>query len=181
VSVARFIADQRTNYAVPVALTCALLGISISWFYKWWQRALSPSHLSGNPGLETTRGARCRAGRDVDMCSTVPGRCTWIPPRGLNLTEAASGARHIPGRGNLAVYPPGRGGFRRSECDDERSEDALPTHPLVTGRHVFRPSHAGITRYLPMRCPTTATGRGVPAPSYCLLSVAHVDRRTASV
>ena len=44
-SVARFIADQRTNYAVPVALTCALLGISISWFYKWWQRALSPSHL----------------------------------------------------------------------------------------------------------------------------------------
>ena len=44
-SVARFIADQRTNYAVPVALTCALLGISISWFYKWWQRALSPCHL----------------------------------------------------------------------------------------------------------------------------------------
>lgn len=44
-SVARFIADQRTSYAVPVVLTCALLGISISWFYKWWQRALSPSHL----------------------------------------------------------------------------------------------------------------------------------------
>ena len=44
-SVARFIADQRTSYAVPVALTCALLGISISWFYKWWQRALSASHL----------------------------------------------------------------------------------------------------------------------------------------
>ena len=44
-SVARFVADQRTNYAVPVALTCALLGVSISWFYKWWQRALSPSHL----------------------------------------------------------------------------------------------------------------------------------------
>ncbi|MEI2825613.1 MAG: hypothetical protein V9F04_03865 [Dermatophilaceae bacterium] len=30
---------------MPVALTCALLGISISWFYKWWQRALSPSRL----------------------------------------------------------------------------------------------------------------------------------------
>ena len=33
-SVARFVVDQRTNYQVPVAFTCALLGISISWFYK---------------------------------------------------------------------------------------------------------------------------------------------------
>ena len=34
-SVARFIADQRTNYAVPHALCCRLLGVSESWFYKW--------------------------------------------------------------------------------------------------------------------------------------------------
>jgi len=35
VSVARFIADQRTFYRVPVAVCCAILGISIGWFYKW--------------------------------------------------------------------------------------------------------------------------------------------------
>jgi len=35
VSVARFIADQRTFYRVPVAECCAILGISIGWFYKW--------------------------------------------------------------------------------------------------------------------------------------------------
>jgi transposase InsO family protein len=38
VSVARFIADQRTLYRVPVAFTCLILGVSISWFYKWIDR-----------------------------------------------------------------------------------------------------------------------------------------------
>ena len=38
-SVARFIADQRTNYAVPHTTVCALLGVSEAWFYKWIKRA----------------------------------------------------------------------------------------------------------------------------------------------
>jgi len=38
VSVARFIADQRTFYRVPYAVCCAILGISVSWFYKWINR-----------------------------------------------------------------------------------------------------------------------------------------------
>jgi len=38
VSVARFVADQRTNYRVPHTITCALLGVSLSWFYKWIAR-----------------------------------------------------------------------------------------------------------------------------------------------
>jgi transposase InsO family protein len=38
VSVARFIADQRTLYRVPVAFTCLILGVSVSWFYKWLDR-----------------------------------------------------------------------------------------------------------------------------------------------
>ncbi|HEY4631563.1 MAG TPA: IS3 family transposase [Blastococcus sp.] len=42
-SVARFIADQRTFYRVPHTLTCALLGVSISWFYKWIDRTPTPS------------------------------------------------------------------------------------------------------------------------------------------
>jgi putative transposase len=43
VSVAHFIADQRTNYRVPHTTTCALLGVSISWFYKWISRTPTPS------------------------------------------------------------------------------------------------------------------------------------------
>jgi putative transposase len=42
VSVARFIADQRTLYRVPHALTCLLLGVSLAWFYKWASRAAQP-------------------------------------------------------------------------------------------------------------------------------------------
>ena len=37
-SVARFIADQRTFYAVPYAVCCVILGVSVSWFYKWVNR-----------------------------------------------------------------------------------------------------------------------------------------------
>ena len=37
-SVARFIADQRTNYRVPHTITCLLLGVSLAWFYKWRDR-----------------------------------------------------------------------------------------------------------------------------------------------
>ena len=37
-SVARFIADQRTFYRVPHAACCAILGVSVSWFYKWLNR-----------------------------------------------------------------------------------------------------------------------------------------------
>ena len=41
-SVARFIADQRTFYRVPHAVTCAILGVSVSWLYKW---PVSYTHL----------------------------------------------------------------------------------------------------------------------------------------
>ena len=42
-SVARFIADQRTNYRVPHTITCALLGVSLSWLYKWLGRTPTPT------------------------------------------------------------------------------------------------------------------------------------------
>ena len=54
-SVARFIADQRTKYQVPHVLVCALLGVSLAWFYKWWGRAQSPAASSG---LHTDRDRR---------------------------------------------------------------------------------------------------------------------------
>ena len=42
-SVARFIADQRTKYRVPHTIVCALLGVSLSWFYKWVARTPTPT------------------------------------------------------------------------------------------------------------------------------------------
>jgi putative transposase len=38
VSVARFIASQRTEHRVPHAKCCRWLGVSESWFYKWLDR-----------------------------------------------------------------------------------------------------------------------------------------------
>ena len=46
-SVARFIADQRTLYRVPHTVTCLLLGVSLAWFYKWRDRAQSSAAASG--------------------------------------------------------------------------------------------------------------------------------------
>ena len=46
-SVARFIADQRTKHRVPHTIVCALLGVSLAWFYKWIKRADGPGAASG--------------------------------------------------------------------------------------------------------------------------------------
>lgn len=54
-SVARFIADQRTSYRVPHTVVCALFGVSLAWFYKWLGRAESPGAVSG---LHTPRDRR---------------------------------------------------------------------------------------------------------------------------
>jgi putative transposase len=41
-SVASFVAAQRTDHGVPHALSCRALGLSESWFYKWRQRPPTP-------------------------------------------------------------------------------------------------------------------------------------------
>jgi putative transposase len=45
VSVARFIADQRTLHRVPHAVCCQILGVSQSWFYKWLRGPVTPSRV----------------------------------------------------------------------------------------------------------------------------------------
>jgi putative transposase len=68
VSVARFVADQRTSYRVPHTVVCALLGVSLAWFYKWLGRAQGPGAVSG---LHTPRERR----RDtIDRAAVVAFR-----------------------------------------------------------------------------------------------------------
>jgi hypothetical protein len=43
VSLAGFIADQRTCHRVPHAVSCRALGVSESWFYKWRNRRPTPA------------------------------------------------------------------------------------------------------------------------------------------
>ncbi|WP_405160830.1 DDE-type integrase/transposase/recombinase [Nocardia sp. NBC_01499] len=41
-SVARFIASQRTEHGVPHAVACRAMDVSESWFYKWHDRPPTP-------------------------------------------------------------------------------------------------------------------------------------------
>ena len=59
-SVARFVADQRTMHRVPHTLTCAILGISISWFHKWIGRG--PTDRAASPCRPGRQGARAVRG-----------------------------------------------------------------------------------------------------------------------
>jgi putative transposase len=43
VSLAAFIADQRTSHQVPHAVACRALAVSESWFYKWHHRSRQPA------------------------------------------------------------------------------------------------------------------------------------------
>ena len=56
-SVARFIADQRTKYRVPHTVTCVMLGVSVSWFYKWVRRKPTPT---GRPPQRARRRGQGR-------------------------------------------------------------------------------------------------------------------------
>jgi hypothetical protein len=42
VSVAHFVAAQRTDHGIPHAVSCRALGVSASWFYKWRDPAPTP-------------------------------------------------------------------------------------------------------------------------------------------
>ncbi len=66
-SVARFIADQRTFYRVPHAFTCRVLTVSPSWFYKWTDRP--PTARQARRALLDEAVRRAFAGSDASYGS----------------------------------------------------------------------------------------------------------------
>jgi len=73
VSVARFIADQRTFYRVPHAFTCRVLAVSEAWFYKWVK---APTTARGQRRAlldEAVREAFRKSGGQLRLPSGVGG------------------------------------------------------------------------------------------------------------
>lgn len=97
-SVAHFIADQRTKHRVPHAKTCAWLGVSASWFYKWRDRRPTPR-----------AAARAELDAAVKAAFEASGR-TYGSPRvhaelaaagrrvGLNTVAASMATQGLAGR-----------------------------------------------------------------------------------
>lgn len=56
-SLAAFIADQRTSHRVPHALACRALDVSQSWFYKWHLRGPTPAQQRRAEVDEAVRAA----------------------------------------------------------------------------------------------------------------------------
>ncbi|MFE9328755.1 IS3 family transposase [Nocardia sp. NPDC052278] len=54
-SVARFIASQRTEHGVPHAVACRALQVSESWYYKWHDRPPTPRQQRREQLTETIR------------------------------------------------------------------------------------------------------------------------------
>ena len=52
-SVASFVAAQRTDHGVPHALTCRALELSESWFYKWRDRPPTPARFDAETSTPT--------------------------------------------------------------------------------------------------------------------------------
>ena len=121
-SVARFIADQRTNYRVPVAVCCAILGLSVSWFYKW---------------IKTPVTAQLTRRREIDAGNPPPDSADPRFQRGKYYAMGADAAYGVAGIiGLAAIYYTFRDkGPSSSATIDVRSLALMPD---------LGPDHAGL-------------------------------------
>jgi putative transposase len=71
-SVVSQIAAQRTNHGVPHAVSCRVLGVSESWFYKWHHRPVTP---------RVQRRARLDVAVRRSFAESGGNPCTYGSPR----------------------------------------------------------------------------------------------------
>ena len=137
-SVARFIADQRTMYRVPHTVVCALLGVSLSWFYKWLGRAHGPGAASGlhTPGTgaatPSTARSRSRSGRPA-ACTARPG-CT--PTCAMTAGRSGEDGRRL----DAPPRPGGKADQAQERADQAGQDGTEVPRPAQPGLHRRRPN-----------------------------------------
>jgi putative transposase len=128
VSVARFIADQRTRYRVPHTVVCALLGVSPGWFYKWIGRAGSPAasglHTSRDRRRETVDRAVAAAFRNARGLHGSPRLHADLRDAGWRVTEKTV-ADSMRRQGLIARRIRHRGGLTRQDKTAPKFPDLL--------------------------------------------------------
>ena len=118
-SLARFIAAQRTEYRIPHATSCRALGVSPAWFYKWHRR-------DGPSGRERRRLGLAEAVVEVfgqrggaDGSPRIAERLRRAGWRVSDNTVAAimreKGLSARPGRKRKSSTRPGRGCWRAED------------------------------------------------------------------
>ena len=123
-SVARFIADQRTFYAVPHAFSCRLLEVSESWFYKWIK---APT---------TARGRRQALLDEAVRKAFVASRATFGSPRvHEDLIDPALPHPELTGdvAQVLELHAPAAGGLLIDAVKDEHRSAADVSGQLPSG------------------------------------------------
>ena len=120
-SVARFIADQRTCYRVPHTLTCALLGCRVSWFYKWLDRTPTPTEQRRRADLDAAVATAFQDARGVPRLAAVARR-----PARRGLDGVGEDGRRLdapPGPGRPA--DPAANGLTRQDKTAPKFPDLL--------------------------------------------------------
>jgi len=78
VSLAAFIADQRTSHQVPHSVACRALAVSESWFYKWHHRRHEPTPSEHRRAELDAAVAQARTACTVHREYSS----TYVPPTG---------------------------------------------------------------------------------------------------
>jgi transposase InsO family protein len=131
VSVARFIADQRTKHRVPHAFTCRLLGLSESWFYKWLDRP--PTNRQRRQGEVDTEVARRFA--DSDKTYGSPRIFTDLVEAGWQISEKTV-AESMARQGLFGRKPKRRKGLTKQDKTAPKFPDLVKRNFTATKPNV---------------------------------------------
>jgi hypothetical protein len=152
VSVARFIADQRTNYRVPRAFTCRVLEVSEAWFYKWIKSPVT-ARAARRAELDTAvkqafdaSGKAHGSPRLVEAFDLAVG--LWVVGAGVSKADAAGVQGDLQGDAGAATGAAGEDGAivgqhgGRIAIAGSGLSERGPTSWALNTRRVSLPTHS---------------------------------------
>ena len=171
-SLAGFIADQRTDHGVPHAVCCRALRVSQSWFYKWRDRPPTPAERrraaldaavrasfeasAGTYGSPRVYADLVAAGWQVSVNTVAASMARHqlvarVRKRRVNLTRPDKNRRPFPDGGGYAGRRRGRGGLSHRPGLDLHRRGVQPAVPASEdypvdgpGRFMFRQRSSGV-------------------------------------